>query len=77
MMMISQDIERELTAGTDHGHGCWEIFAENAVEQGLVAEGRHDDEVDGQTLWMAYLDAIERGECEQQPGCPVQDDDEK
>ena len=71
MMMneIDHDEERELTAETDHGHGCWEIFSEKAADEHGIA-GRHDDEINGQTLWLAYLEAIEAGQCERQDGCP-------
>lgn len=68
--MIDQDIERELTSGTSHGHGCWEAFAEKAVEAGRATTGRHDDEVDGLTLWLHYLDFIAEGGCENEIGCP-------
>lgn len=67
---IDHDIERDLTGESGHGHGCWEIFSEKAVEAGQVATGRHDDEIDGVTLFVAWLDAIEGGLCERQQGCP-------
>lgn len=69
-MTIDQDTERELTSETGHGHGCWEIFAEHAVEAGRAATGRHDDEVDGVTLWIKYEEFLAAGGCEREIGCP-------
>lgn len=69
-MTIDQDTERELTSETGHGHGCWEIFAEKAVEAGRAATGRHDDEVGGVTLWIEYEEFLAAGGCEWSEGCP-------
>lgn len=71
MQTIDTDTERDLIEGAGHGLGCWEIFAEQAVESGRAATGRHDDEVGGTTLWLAYLDAIEGGMCHLADGCPA------
>ncbi len=70
------DTERELTAGTEHGHGCWEIFSEISAESGET-EGKWSDEVDGVTLWVKYLDWIEQGGCHEQVGCPAEDDEDE
>lgn len=73
--MIDHDIEKDLTAETEHGHGCWEVFAEKMAEtHGL--DGRHDDELDGLTLWMHYEEFITGGGCEEQAGCPVEEEQE-
>ncbi len=70
------DTERELTAGTDHGHGCWEIFSEKSAERG-ESDGKWSDEVDGVTLWVKYLDYIAAGGCEGAADCPAEDDEDE
>ena len=57
MNTINHDLENMLTANTGHEHGCWEEFAEIKIEKaGLVGKiaGRHDDVIDGRTLWDHY-----------------------
>jgi hypothetical protein len=55
--------EGDLVADTAHDTGCWEWFAEELIEAApnFTGAGRHDDRIDGRTLWQHFLDAIEHG----------------
>ena len=65
---INHEMERMLTDTTGHEHGCWEVYAEIAVEtlckalgvpldQAPIA-GRHDDVIGGRTIWDAYTEDV-------------------
>lgn len=64
MLTINHDLEQLLTDNTGHDHGCWETFADKALEAWAAREGldidnlpiagRHDDKIDGLTLWEMY-----------------------
>lgn len=76
MMTIDHNVEQMMTATTGHEHACWEEFSERMVESsGLDIAGRHDDVIDGLTIWEHYTVAVlvEKRECY----CDVQSDDEE
>lgn len=64
---INHDVEHMLTATTGHDHGCWEEFAERIIERTRAdVAGRHDDVIDGLTIWEHYEREIliDGGDCD-------------
>lgn len=61
---IDHETEQMMTATTGHEHACWDEFTERALEawaeregldiDNLPIAGRHDDLIDGMTLWERY-----------------------